>query len=127
MIYFLVVSRPILYTCCIMLTKHVHPRRRNSRCSKSKMAVATKSLVGWNSSGHDLILCVELAGLPTPLTSHPLPSFPSTFPYLSQLRVILLDTLRNYPAPLNNFPKPLSNSPNKIQRSEGQKGHDELI
>jgi len=36
--------------------------------------------------------CVELAGLPTPLTSHPLPSSPSTFPYLSQLRVILLDT-----------------------------------
>jgi len=31
----------ILYICCIILAKYVHPRRPNSRCSKSKMAVAT--------------------------------------------------------------------------------------
>jgi len=29
---------------------------------------------------HKSIVSVELAGLPTPLTPHPLPSYPSTFP-----------------------------------------------
>ena len=71
-------------------------------------------------------VCVELAGLPTPLSSHPLPSSPSTFPHLPSYELYCW-IFRNYPAPLNNFPKPLSNPPNKDKRSEGRKGHHNLI
>jgi len=42
---------------------------------------------------------VELAGLPTPLTSHRLPSSPSTFPYLPSYELYCW-IFRNYSAPL---------------------------
>ena len=58
---------------------------------------------------------VELAGLPTPLTSHPLPSSP--FPTLPSYELYCW-ILINYPAPLNNLPEPLSNPPIRIK---GQK------